>query len=95
MAGQTGDFDLSGCKAVLAPMVRVGKLPYRLLSLEFGADYVYSEELIAHKIVVCERVVNGMSPYCCYLTFLLHQIHDMLQRASGLLILWKNETKTT
>ena len=30
-------------KLILAPMVRIGALPMRLLSLEFGADIVYCE----------------------------------------------------
>ena len=30
-------------KVMLAPMVRVGTLPARLLSLKYGADLVYSE----------------------------------------------------
>lgn len=46
-------------KLILAPMVRCGTLPLRLLSLRYGADIVYSEELIAWKLRQCERVVNG------------------------------------
>ncbi|CAL8360734.1 unnamed protein product [Lota lota] len=42
----------------LAPMVRVGTLPMRLLALDYGADIVYCEELIDIKMVQCERVVN-------------------------------------
>ncbi len=30
-------------KVILAPMVRIGTLPSRLLALEYGADIVYSE----------------------------------------------------
>lgn len=30
-------------KLILAPMVRVGTLPMRLLALDFGADIVYTE----------------------------------------------------
>lgn len=30
-------------KSVLAPMVRVGTLPMRLLALDYGADIVYCE----------------------------------------------------
>jgi hypothetical protein len=30
-------------KVILAPMVRIGKLPTRLLALEYGADIVYAE----------------------------------------------------
>ena len=30
-------------KVVLAPMVRIGRLPMRLLALQYGADLVYCE----------------------------------------------------
>jgi len=30
-------------KIILAPMVRIGRLPTRLLALKYGADIVYSE----------------------------------------------------
>ena len=30
-------------KRILAPMVRVGTLPMRLLALQYGADIVYAE----------------------------------------------------
>ena len=30
-------------KVILAPMVRIGTLPIRLLSLQYGADLVYTE----------------------------------------------------
>lgn len=33
-------------KLILAPMVRIGTLPTRVLSLRHGADLVYTEELI-------------------------------------------------
>lgn len=46
-------------KVILAPMVRVGTLPTRLLALEMGADIVYSEELIDLKLVKCKRIING------------------------------------
>lgn len=46
-------------KTILAPMVRVGTLPMRLLALEFGADIVYSEELIDWKLLRSFRRVNG------------------------------------
>lgn len=39
-------------------MVRVGTLPMRLLALEYGADLVYSEELIDWKLARCKRKVN-------------------------------------
>uniref|UniRef100_A0A8C8RCJ7 Dihydrouridine synthase 2 n=1 Tax=Pelusios castaneus TaxID=367368 RepID=A0A8C8RCJ7_9SAUR len=45
-------------KNILAPMVRVGTLPMRLLALDFGADIVYCEELIDIKMVQCKRFVN-------------------------------------
>lgn len=48
-------------KVVLAPMVRVGKLPFRLIALEEGADIVYTEELIAYKLQTCKRELNSKS----------------------------------
>lgn len=44
----------------LAPMVRVGTLPMRLLALDYGADVVYCEELIDIKMAQCRRVVNNV-----------------------------------
>ncbi|XP_044290078.1 tRNA-dihydrouridine(20) synthase [NAD(P)+]-like isoform X2 [Varanus komodoensis] len=45
-------------KTILAPMVRVGTLPMRLLALDYGADIVYCEELIDLKMLQCKRTVN-------------------------------------
>ncbi|KAJ2809315.1 tRNA-dihydrouridine synthase 2 [Coemansia guatemalensis] len=42
----------------LAPMVRVGTLPLRLLSLHYGADLVWTDENIDRGIIGCERVVD-------------------------------------
>ncbi|KYO27350.1 tRNA-dihydrouridine(20) synthase [NAD(P)+]-like [Alligator mississippiensis] len=47
-------------KNILAPMVRVGTLPMRLLALDYGADIVYCEELIDIKMLQCKRVVNDI-----------------------------------
>ncbi|XP_051115424.1 uncharacterized protein LOC127240667 [Andrographis paniculata] len=47
-------------KLVLAPMVRVGTLPLRLLAAEYGADITYGEEIIDHKILKCQRRVNDV-----------------------------------
>ncbi|XP_034033016.1 tRNA-dihydrouridine(20) synthase [NAD(P)+]-like [Thalassophryne amazonica] len=44
----------------LAPMVRVGTLPMRLLALDYGADVVYCEELIDIKMAQCRRVENNV-----------------------------------
>ncbi|ETV99835.1 hypothetical protein, variant [Aphanomyces invadans] len=44
----------------LAPMVRAGTLPLRLLSLRYGADLVYGEEIIDKKIAATTRVVNDV-----------------------------------
>jgi hypothetical protein len=57
-------------KTVLAPMVRVGTLPYRLLALEYGADIVYSEELVALKLQNTVRLKNGLLfSICVYLLY--------------------------
>ena len=41
--------------AILAPMVRIGTLPYRLLCIEQGASLVYSEEIIEHRLMNCQK----------------------------------------
>jgi tRNA-dihydrouridine synthase len=46
-------------KLILAPMVRIGTLPFRLLSLRHGADYVFTEEIIAKKLRFCEKFINN------------------------------------
>ncbi|EGD74073.1 tRNA-dihydrouridine synthase [Salpingoeca rosetta] len=45
-------------KMMLAPMVRMGTLPTRLLALRYGADLVYGEEIVDYKILRCSRVEN-------------------------------------
>lgn len=45
-------------KLCLAPMVRSGELPTRLMALKFGADLVWSPEIIDKKIRTCSRVEN-------------------------------------
>lgn len=41
-------------KVVLAPMVRIGRLPMRLLALQYGADLVYCEvrHMLNHKALL-------------------------------------------
>jgi tRNA-dihydrouridine synthase 2 len=48
-------------KLILAPMVRVGTLPLRLLALRYGADIVYSPEIIAKRLVKTKRIQNGLT----------------------------------
>lgn len=45
---------------MLAPMVRVGSCPFRLLSLQYGADLVYTEETIARKLLTAYRTENNL-----------------------------------
>lgn len=45
-------------KFVLAPMVRIGELPTRLLALKYGADLVWGPEIIDKKLLTCERRIN-------------------------------------
>jgi tRNA-dihydrouridine synthase 2 len=47
-------------KIILAPMVRVGTLPMRLLALDYGADIVYTEELIDWKFLKSIRRENDV-----------------------------------
>jgi tRNA-dihydrouridine synthase len=56
-------------KLILAPMVRVGTLPMRLLALDYGADIVYCEELIDWKMLRSVRRENGK--YNMHYTFII------------------------
>ncbi len=48
----------------MAPMVRVSTLPTRLMALEYGADWVYTEECIDKGIIGCtRRERNGVIEY--------------------------------
>lgn len=59
--------DFYSNKVMLAPMVRIGTLPTRLLALDYGADLVYGEEIIDFKIMRCKRLVNGKLTTCSLL----------------------------
>ncbi|CAN6450032.1 unnamed protein product [Victoria cruziana] len=45
-------------KHILAPMVRVGTLSFRMLAAKYGANITYGEEIVDHKILKCERLIN-------------------------------------
>lgn len=45
-------------KIVLAPMVRSGELPSRLLALKYGADLVWGPETIDRSLIGAERRIN-------------------------------------
>ena len=45
-------------KMILAPMVKIGTLPTRLLAIDFGADLVYTEEIIDWRLLRSKRIVN-------------------------------------
>ena len=47
---------LHGKVRVLAPMVRLGTLPLRVMALRHGADAVFSEEIIDRKLASCCRI---------------------------------------
>ncbi|KAJ1896822.1 tRNA-dihydrouridine synthase 2 [Kickxella alabastrina] len=48
-------------------MVRIGSLPMRLLCLEYGADLVWSPEIVDKSIVGAERVVDEKSGIISYI----------------------------
>ena len=47
-------------KVILSPMVRTGTLPMRLMALRFGADIVYTEEIIDYKLLRTKRRANSL-----------------------------------
>ena len=49
-----------GGKMILAPMVKIGTLPTRLLALDYGADLVYTEEIIDFRLLRSTRVENEL-----------------------------------
>ncbi|OCF31727.1 tRNA-dihydrouridine synthase 2 [Kwoniella heveanensis BCC8398] len=53
-------------KLVLAPMVRTGSLPMRLLSLYYGAGLVWSPEVVDKAIIGSERVVDPKTGVITY-----------------------------
>ncbi|KAB5536388.1 hypothetical protein GE09DRAFT_1226451 [Coniochaeta sp. 2T2.1] len=48
-------------KVVLAPMVRSGELPSRLLALHYGADLVWGPETVDHAMIGTTRHVNPVT----------------------------------
>lgn len=59
-------------KIILAPMVKVGTLATRLLALRYGADIVYSEEIIDFKFLRSYRQVNGL----CFIIHIIFTIYS-------------------
>ncbi|KAJ9468980.1 tRNA-dihydrouridine(20) synthase [Diplonema papillatum] len=53
--------DLFSGKVVCGPMVRVSNLAFRLLAARSGAGAVFTEELVAQKLVKTERTFNPSS----------------------------------
>lgn len=54
-------------KVILAPMVRASTLPMRTLALRYGADLVYTDEMIDVSLSSAERRVNGKNQCTFYL----------------------------
>uniref|UniRef100_A0A8R1XPX5 DRBM domain-containing protein n=1 Tax=Onchocerca volvulus TaxID=6282 RepID=A0A8R1XPX5_ONCVO len=62
------DSSLYEKKLILAPMVRAGRTPLRTLALEYGADLVYTEEIVDQKLLSSQRSINdtlGTIDYTC------------------------------
>ncbi|GAA5988066.1 hypothetical protein JCM11641_007918 [Rhodosporidiobolus odoratus] len=51
----------------LAPMVRIGTLPVRLLALEYGAELVWGPEIVDKAIIGAQRVVNEKTGVISYM----------------------------
>ncbi|KAM5138170.1 tRNA-dihydrouridine(20) synthase [NAD(P)+]-like [Mantella aurantiaca] len=70
-------------KLILAPMVRVGTLPMRLLALDYGADIVYCEELVDIKMLQCKRVVNEVLHTVDYVSTTERVVFQTCEREKG------------
>ncbi|XP_063801340.1 tRNA-dihydrouridine(20) synthase [NAD(P)+]-like isoform X2 [Pseudophryne corroboree] len=78
---------LSFCsKNILAPMVRIGTLPMRLLALDYGADIVYCEELVDIKMLQCKRVVNEVLQTVDYIAPTERIIFQTCEREKGRIV---------
>ena len=69
---------------ILAPMVRASTAPLRLLALSYGADLVYTEEIVDRSITTCERKVNeklGTIDYVRPLTHFSPKVQRRIQAA--------------
>lgn len=49
---------------MIGPSCFQGTLPFRLLAAQYGADITYGEEIIDHKMIKCERRLNGTFLLC-------------------------------
>lgn len=73
-------------KLVLAPMVRGSKLPMRLLALRYGANLVYTDEIIDISMLSAKRYVNGngfeqlvhLDDILSFPYFLIHMISSFI-----------------
>nr|CAB3240142.1 tRNA-dihydrouridine(20) synthase [NAD(P)+]-like [Phallusia mammillata] len=55
-------------KVILAPMVKLGRLPMRLLALKYGADLVYTDEIFSQQLKHCTRTKDdrlGLVNFTC------------------------------
>ena len=76
-----------GGKLILAPMVRVGTLPARLLALEYGADIVFCEEVIDHRILTVSSMgnFNELSLYKKKASYKSYLLIEALKKSSWIL----------
>lgn len=72
-------------KNILAPMVKAGTLPLRLLALQYGADIVYCEELIDWKLLRSTRRENGLIFFSALFSTLKHFCSQLFLVRSTLL----------
>lgn len=47
------------CSLLVLLLYFQGTLPFRMLAAQYGANITYSEEIIDHKMIKCERRMNG------------------------------------
>ena len=45
-------------KMIMAPMVKIGTTPSRLVALDYGADILYTEEIIDWRLIRSKRIEN-------------------------------------
>ena len=61
-------------KMIMAPMVKIGTTPARLVALHYGADIVYTEEIIDYRLLRSSRIENPVLNTIDYIDRLVEKL---------------------
>ena len=64
-------------KVIVAPMVRVCTLPFRLLTIDYGTDLIYTEETIDYKMLRSTKRYIGKKLIIIIIFYLIFYFWNM------------------